>query len=640
MRIQGKHFKDEEGRILILRGVNLGGSSKIPAARHCSSRDKTCLYDLDSVSFKGKPFPLDEADEHFTRLRSWGFTVLRYVMPWEAVEHAGPGKYDEEYLSYTHALIGKASRYGISVIIDPHQDVWSRWTGGDGAPAWTLEKLGIDVTRIHAVGAATVHAEMPEPYKQTVWAANYIRYAPSTMFTLFFAGNDFAPGISVDGEPVQEFLQGRFCKAMAHVFKTVADLPNVIGFDTLNEPWPGFIGLTDLSRLERTLLYSGIMPSPFEGMLAASGIPVEVNVHNLWSRGRPRSRIVLNQQRISLFKPGHECVWKRVGVWDEKNGKGRLVRKDYFSGINGRPVDFNEDYLKPFIRRFAEAIRSVRKDAIVFMESVPSSTYHVYPDPDLPDIVHAFHWYDGMTLMTKRRIPFVCHDVVNNRIIAGSPAAVEKSFAMQLGALKEKSSSKSGPLPSFLGEFGLPFDLAGKRSYSTGRFTAQEKALSAYYNAIDANLLSSTIWNYTADNDNTDGDRWNDEDFSIFSRDQQKKTWQEDIDSGGRGVTAFCRPYAMRTSGEPLCMRFDWKKKRFFFQWMNDPGISAPTEVFIPRIQYPKGIRVLWNGGSWNYDEASHILRLDNPGHVCVCALTVLPMYRWNKTQTASERLR
>jgi hypothetical protein len=39
-------------------------------------------------------------DEHFACLRAWGLTFERLVLPWEAIEHAGPGVYDREFLDY------------------------------------------------------------------------------------------------------------------------------------------------------------------------------------------------------------------------------------------------------------------------------------------------------------------------------------------------------------------------------------------------------------------------------------------------------------------------------------------------------------------------------------------------------------
>jgi hypothetical protein len=74
------------------------------------------------------------------------------------------------------------------------------------------------------------------------WGLNYLRLASATMWTLFWAGNDLAPETKVDGEPVQDWLQGHYFKAMAKVAETLKNEPNVLGFDSLNEPSPGWVG--------------------------------------------------------------------------------------------------------------------------------------------------------------------------------------------------------------------------------------------------------------------------------------------------------------------------------------------------------------------------------------------------------------
>ena len=125
--------KNSSNRIILLRGINFGASSKIPSSQDATHLKPDDFYSKNrEVSFVGRPCPLDQADEHFARLASWGFNTLRLLITWEAVEHQGPGMYDYAYIRYIRDLCRKAAKYGLSVFIDPHQDVWSRYTGGDG----------------------------------------------------------------------------------------------------------------------------------------------------------------------------------------------------------------------------------------------------------------------------------------------------------------------------------------------------------------------------------------------------------------------------------------------------------------------------------------------------------------------------
>ena len=80
--VSGKYLLDEEGRQLLLRGVNLSGAAKLP--------------DPFTKSFIDRPIKLQEADEHFERIRNLGMNHIRFLVTWEAIEGRGPGLYDEE----------------------------------------------------------------------------------------------------------------------------------------------------------------------------------------------------------------------------------------------------------------------------------------------------------------------------------------------------------------------------------------------------------------------------------------------------------------------------------------------------------------------------------------------------------------
>ena len=311
--------------------------------------------------------------------------------------------------------VRKADQHGIAVFIDPHQDVWSRFSGGSGAPVWTLSAVGFDVTKLDATGAAITHQGHGDPLPAMIWSTNNWRLATATMFTLFFAGDTYAPGIKPVGEEfaqyqhltLQSFLQEHFCAAMAKVASVLKAESNVVGFDTLNEPNSGWIGRQDLaSRSDGLAFIWGLDLSPFELMAVASGVgphagtpdetrqtpsssssatgsssssssgnsssspqpaqmlnPPFVHLHEEW----------VNPKALSVWLPhSGGCIWQRAGVWrlDSTSGEPELLRPAHFAfgKKHGRSSSDSDDsrtpqnwvnaYMVPFWRRFESAVKN------------------------------------------------------------------------------------------------------------------------------------------------------------------------------------------------------------------------------------------------------------------------------------------
>ena len=611
LHIVGPWFKDTEGRTVLLRGVNLGGSTKVPL--NLPSHVREGFFEHRAVSFVGRPFPLDEADEHFARLKEWGLPFLRFLVTWEAIEHAGPGLYDEAYLDYVYQIVERAAAHGINLFIDPHQDVWSRFSGGDGAPGWTFELLGMDITRFTATGAALIHNVHGDPFPRMIWPTNYARLAAATLFTLFFGGHDFAPQTQIDSVPVQEYLQQHYINAIKQLALRLKDLPNVVGYDTLNEPSAGWIGLKDLHTREASPLKLGAMPTPFQAMVLGAGYPQEVEIWELrYLQNRRVGKERLNPDGVSLWREGYEPLWKQNGVWDVgADGQPRLLRPHHFSRVGDREVDFYRDYFRPFALRYIREIRSVAPGALIFIEGLPpgiavEEVHLHWSETDAPNVVHAAHWYDGLTLLTKNFIPWFTGDAATRRPVVGK-TRVRRLFAAQMAQLKQTAAHYMQNIPTLIGEIGIPYDLQGGKAYRTGDFYLQAQALDTSIQALEANLLSYTLWNYTADNDNIHGDQWNGEDLSIFSRDQQMGTG--DLYDGGRALEAVIRPYARAVAGEPRHAAFDMRRRIFTFEFRHDPQITAPTEFYIPTYHYPEGYGLTLSDGQCERHPQSQTLR-------------------------------
>jgi hypothetical protein len=132
------------------------------------------------------------------------------------------------------------------------------------------------------------------------------------------------------------------------------------------------------------------------------------------------------------------------------------------------------------------------------------------------------------------------------------------------------------------------------------------------YDALDALQLSSTQWNYTASNRNDlrIGDGWNQEDLSIFSPDQAGDPGRNDPDAGARGPAGLLP--ALRAA-DPGRDRRDALCRRTLRAGLEaDPAIAAPTEIYVPEIRFPNGVRVSVSqaGARWTHDRAAQKVRV------------------------------
>jgi len=78
-------------------------------------------------------------------------------------------------------------------------------------------------------------------------------------------------------------------------------------------------------------------------------------------------------------------------------------------------------------------------------------------------------------------------------------------------------------------------------------------------------------------------------------------------------VRAFARVYARAISGLPIVMDFNPHRQHFHLVWQLSAMIRQPTEVFVPKIQYPHGFTVYVSKGLlWTFDSDLSVLYVSN----------------------------
>jgi len=188
LRHEGRWFVDETGRVVGLHGVNF--VQKFPPVAPAEVG-----FDADDAAF----------------LRDQGFNVVRLGVVFGAVMPE-PGVIDTEYVEAIAATTRVLAEAGLYVLLDVHQDGYGPAVHGNGFPAWATLTDGLP--------------NPPDPFP-TYYVTNP---ALQRAFDNFWEN---LPG--PDGVPLQE----HYATALRVVAAAVAAEERVLGYDLMNEPWPG-----------------------------------------------------------------------------------------------------------------------------------------------------------------------------------------------------------------------------------------------------------------------------------------------------------------------------------------------------------------------------------------------------------------
>ncbi|KAI8915103.1 glycoside hydrolase superfamily [Entophlyctis helioformis] len=213
---ESNHLVDEHGRIRLFHGVNV----VYKASPWHPATDK-----FDPVA--------SFADEDAALLSELGINSIRLAVHWAGVEPE-PGQYNSTYMDKIRQIVRSCATHGIYVLLEFHQDVLAQQFCGHGVPKWMF-----NATRSQQSWRKFPVPQTWRPFEvedadgiPTVaqcdglsWPVMYFTMAVADAFGKFYSNHDG--------------MMDRFAAYWQHVATEFRDEPNLLGYEIMNEPWPG-----------------------------------------------------------------------------------------------------------------------------------------------------------------------------------------------------------------------------------------------------------------------------------------------------------------------------------------------------------------------------------------------------------------
>jgi hypothetical protein len=113
---------------------------------------------------------------------------------------------------------------------------------------------------------------------------------------------------------IQQYLQSHYINAMRRVAHEIRDLPNVLGFDTLNEPSQGWACRVAPINVNNWPAPMGWSLTAWDAMRLGVGCAISVPYFS--SPFHFVRMETLNPKRRCVWRNGPEhCVWYREGIY-------------------------------------------------------------------------------------------------------------------------------------------------------------------------------------------------------------------------------------------------------------------------------------------------------------------------------------
>ncbi len=392
--VKGPHFLDSAGRQLTLHGIN--------------------VINKDA----GTEYVCAITEEVYRKMNRWGFNVVRLGILWDGLEPE-PGKYNAKMFECLDRNIAWARKYGIYVLLDMHQDLYSV-KYSDGAPLW-----------------ATLNEGKPNRKGDTWSDAYLLSPAIQTAFDNFWK-NAPAP----DGTGIQDHYAALWKK----IAERYAKDPTVIGYDLMNEPFPG----------SDAIAYVQAMVQAYGKWLAETTgkVYTEEELMRMWSAPGEKMKVMETMRDTSVY------------------------RRILFSVLPLTKA-FEEGPLNDFYSRVGRAIREVDTSHILFLE------HNYFCNPGVPSqlVIPA----TGLNGTKDAKVAYAPHGydlLVDTRAYDQAGSA---RVAFLFGQVK-KTAGRLG-IPVLVGEWGA---FHSRKPV----FTEQTKLILNAFSGMDA---SETFWAYYDD---------------------------------------------------------------------------------------------------------------------------------------------